>query len=780
MKAEIVLTSHNTTTLFLVDRSLSVDERKSEIEEYVNNEIKDKKSKESIGIITFGKEPMIEFPISEEIKNIRLETKPDAEFTNIQRALEFAIEYFPKDKNKRLVIFTDGKENMGDSLNVIHSFKEENINVVVYLLKSKNRKDVQLTNFNIPANIHKGERVPITLTVNSSLITDGTFYLFNSNEKILKKELHVKKGINNFEFKIPIIKNGSIDFRGEIKFKGDTNLKNNIFTKTIVGKDKPKILVIGDEDDTKNLHEILRNSEINYENYSPKQVPRTIEFLSGFDTICLVNVSHEDLTEDFETKLDICVKEQGTGLVVVGGEKTFALGGYKGTTLEKILPVKSTMKGNKKQPNTGLVLIIDASGSMDDESGGIKKIEMAKEAAMRSIEILESDDYAGVLAFSDRVEWIVPFGQAKDKEKIKKHIGKLGSRGGTLIKPALQKSLETLGNADTKVKHIILLTDGQGEKKGYEEIINGFKNNEITVSTVAFGKDSDRKLLEGISKNTKGRNYYSVDFHSIPEIFARETYLATKKYINNREFTPQIVNEAEFFKNKPIPKLKGYMGTGIKSEGNLVLKSDMDDPILAHWKYGLGNVVVWTADLNGKWSHEWIRWSGLKNQWSSIINYCLPQYSGKDMNIDITQKGASVNVFVDTGVKDSDQMVQLLIQGGKNSKEEIILNQVMAGKFKGHFNLDKKGDYALNFRLIKDNEIIKNTKRIIYLDYSPEYALDDSKNTYLYRNASMIHKGTKLFNLPIKRKNRSNTPLDFILLPIALLFFIGDIWVRKR
>ncbi|MBF8982528.1 VWA domain-containing protein [Lutibacter sp. B2] len=780
MKAEMVLTSQNTTTLFLVDRSLSVDQNKSEIEEYINAQIKDEKSKDSIGVITFGKEPMIELPISKEVKTVRLETKLDAEFTNIQKALEFAINYFPENKNKKLVIFTDGKENMGDCTDVVNVLKDENVNMMIYPLKSKKRNDVQLTNLHIPANIHKGERVPITVTIDSNIITDGTLYLFNGNEKIVQKELKVKSGVNNFEFIIAINRNGSIDLRGEIKFKGDTNLKNNIFTKTIIGKEQPKILVLGNKEDTKNLEKIVESLEINYENYDPKQVPDTIEFLSRFDIICLVNGSHEELTKEFEMNLEQCVKEQGTGFVVIGGEKTFALGGYKGTVLEKILPVESRMKGNKKQPNTGLVLIIDASGSMADESGGIKKIEMAKEAAIRSIEILEADDYVGVLAFSDRVEWIVPFEQVKDKEKIKKDIGKLGSKGGTLIKPALQKSLATLENADTKVKHIILLTDGQGEKKGYEEILNGFKDNKITVSTVAFGKDADQKLLEDISESTKGRNYYSVDFHSIPEIFARETYLATKKYINNREFRPQIVNEAEFFKNKTIPKLKGYMGTGIKNEANIILKSDMDDPILAHWRYGLGNVIVWTSDLNGKWSNEWIQWIGLQNQWSSIIDYCLPQYRGKDMNIDITQRGANVNVFLDTGVNDSNQMMKAILQGPENSKKEIPLHQVMAGKFKDDFNLDQKGDYAINFRLSKEDKVIKNAKRIIHFDYSPEYALDDSKHIPLYINASMIDKDTKVFDLPMKRKNRSNTPLDYILFPLALILFITELWMRKR
>ncbi|MCT4621797.1 MAG: VWA domain-containing protein [Marinisporobacter sp.] len=782
IKAQIIYTSQNTTTLFVVDQSLSVEKQKNQIESYINEQIKEKRGKDDFGIITFGKEPMIENPITKEFNHIKFETQVEKNFTNIEKALSFATDFFPGNTNKRLVLFTDGNENMGKTENILGKMKEKNINSYIYPLKNKNKKDVQLTDLKIPENIHKGEIVPVSAIVDANIETEGTLYLFKNENKILEKGIRVNKGNNSFTFHVPI-KEENIDFRGEIKFKEDFNPNNNILTRTILGKEETKVLIIGKKEDTKNLEGVLSSLNIEYQKNSPNEVVDTLKFLSKFDGFCLVNVSHKDLSKDFEKNLDICVKEQGKGLIVVGGEKTFALGEYKNTTLEKILPVSCRMKGNKKQPNTGLVLVIDASGSMEDESYGVKKLEMAKEAAQRSIEVLERDDYAGVLAFSDRVEWVVPFEKVEDKEKINEKIGKLASKGGTLIKPALSQSLEKLKGIDTKVKHMILLTDGQGEKQGYESLINTMKEEKITVSTVAFGKDADTHLLRDLSQHTDGRYYFAKDFHSIPEIFARETYLATKKYLNNRVFDPQIVNEAEFFRENRVPSLKGYMGTGIKQNAKLILKSDQDDPILASWKYGLGNVVTFTSDLNGKWSENWIYWEGFQKFWGNMINYCLSTYDGEGMAVEMNKEGANLDVYVDTMLLDSDQMVEMSMQGPADIKEEMLLNQIRSGKFTGEAFLEKKGDYLVTFKLKKNGEIVKKTTRSIHLDYSPEYALKDAKgleNISLALGAKLLDENTNIFTLPIEKRNRSNIPLDFILLPLALIAFIGELWVRRR
>jgi hypothetical protein len=50
-------------------------------------------------------------------------------------------------------------------------------------------------------------------------------------------------------------------------------------------------------------------------------------------------VAAGDLGTDMENLLEAAVRDLGVGLVCVGGDQTYAAGGYRGTPLEETLPV---------------------------------------------------------------------------------------------------------------------------------------------------------------------------------------------------------------------------------------------------------------------------------------------------------------------------------------------------------------------------------------------------------------------------------------------------------
>ena len=77
------------------------------------------------------------------------------------------------------------------------------------------------------------------------------------------------------------------------------------------------------------------------------------------------------------------VQDLGGGLIMLGGDQSFGLGGYYKTSLEEILPVRSDFEKEKEKPSLAMMLVIDKSGSMGGE-----KIEMAKEAARAAVELL--------------------------------------------------------------------------------------------------------------------------------------------------------------------------------------------------------------------------------------------------------------------------------------------------------------------------------------------------------------------------------------------------------
>ena len=289
--------------------------------------------------------------------------------------------------------------------------------------------------------------------------------------------------------------------------------------------------------------------------------------MSAYKSIITCNVSAENLSDGFLNSLDSYVKDMGGGFIAAGGENSFALGGYYKTPLEKVLPVQMELKGKKEIPDMSIVLVIDKSGSMTEGGGGIMKLDLAKEAAARTLESLRPNDQIGVLTFDDTNYWVVPTRKADDAEKIRDDIGTIRPGGGTSIIPALQEGYDSIKKTDTKIKHIILLTDGQAERTGYMELVEKLAGDNITVSTVAVGQGSDVQLLQDIAKGANGRFYYTDEFANIPRIFAKETFMAARAYLNNREFVPAIANAhpvLEGAAEEGLPALLGYVAASPK------------------------------------------------------------------------------------------------------------------------------------------------------------------------------------------------------------------------
>lgn len=775
--------THN-TTVFLVDNSLSVNKHKKSIEQYINSEINKKRKSDKIAVISFAKDRAIELPLTYEKRMVTLSSNLNRNFTNFEKAIDFSIDYFPRKDNRRLVLITDKKQNLGDVNKIKNKLISKNINLVVKEVEKEVEKDVQINQVKIPKNLYKQNSIPVQVEIYSNYKDKGKIYFYINDKKSISKDIGVNKGNNTFNVSLPVKDLKKLVLKTEIDFKGDENIFNNVYTleKDIVKE--PKVLVIGDGDNIKNINLLLDGMGIKRENYSPNTVVNSVNFLSDFNEIIMVNTDYNSLPKGFDENLSKAIKEFGTGFFAVGGDKSFALGNYKNTKLEEILPVSCNMKNKRKQANTGLVLLIDCSGSMNDETGGIKKIELAKKGAIEAIKALEKEDYIGVLAFSDTLEWIVPFQKAENKDKLVKDVSKLSSKGGTLIIPGLVDGINKIKSAPVKVKHMILLTDGQAEKNGFDKYVEEMKKNNITISTLGVGEDCDKDVLNYLSKSSGGRQYFSKDFTDVPKIMSKETKISQKKYINNEMFIPKENDGLFNQQGYKLPKLKGYMGTGIKKEAKLILQSQREDPILATWNYGIGKVGVWTSDLDGKWSNQWINWQGFSKYFGNIIDYFMKDKGGKYIKMDLINNGANVQILAkcDPKLYDKDIRCKAIYPNNKEQDVEMILDKNQT--FKGIFKLNEQGRYKF-IAYIKDKDtIMDSVEKSIYLDYSPEFKINNNDysldEVILQCNGKYLESDENVFKQPIITKNINHVELDFIFMPLVFLLFLLDIYLRIK
>ena len=157
------------------------------------------------------------------------------------------------------------------------------------------------------------------------------------------------------------------------------------------------------------------------------------------------------------------VRDYGGGLIMLGGEESFGLGGYYRTPIEEALPVTMEVKQKVEIPSLAVVLSIDRSGSMamtTDEK--VTKLDLAKEAAHLVVDLLDERNEVGVMSLGHRVHLgrARPAGQGQGRRSIARSRRSRRAAGPTAIRRSRSRT-RCCSTRPALLKHVIFLSDGQ-------------------------------------------------------------------------------------------------------------------------------------------------------------------------------------------------------------------------------------------------------------------------------------------------------------------------------
>ena len=304
----------------------------------------------------------------------------------------------------------------------------------------------------------------------------------------------------------------------------------------------------------------------------------------------------------------------------------------KDSGYEALLPIRMSVEEKESVDPVGLMLVIDTTDSMTRESIGVP-IDMARRGAIKCVDALNGNDYAGVITFSDDAQMLVEMTAMGDKKPVLDAINSIETADPnklTRFTGALRLACDTLKAFDgTKRKHVMFITDGSpaDAQAGFEQIAKEMRANGITLSTIVVGRLVNVvNMLENLAYIGGGRCYLVESGRDLSDIMSVDSVLSQVEYTVKAPFKPERgAYDAAFADEEEIVQLFGYVRATAKGDADVILKTPEGRPIYAVRNAGAGKAASWMSDLSGEWSRTWYASEQGKRMIQKMIHGLMPQ-----------------------------------------------------------------------------------------------------------------------------------------------------------
>ncbi len=534
--------------------------------------------------------------------------------TNLEAAISAAGTLVPADCVPKLVLISDGNQTLG---NAQEAARASAMPIFTVPLPGQPTHEVYIEAIQVPQEVRQGQPFDVEVIVHSTYSGSGAIELLDD----ARREIDLAEGENRLRFPSTASERPQMTFTARLTGFKDAYPENNEARAVVSVLGKPRVLLVDSQlDRARYLAKALRPEQIDVEVIQPDSMPKQLQ---EYQVVMLSNLPSTLLPNERMETIQPYVGEPGGGLIVLGGDRAFTAGGYRGTLLEEILPVVSEPAKDRPKPRLAMVLLIDRSASMQGRG-----IELAKQAMRRAVESLGPNDQVGILAFEDRSQWVSQIRLCSDrnKKRLIEQIDTIRVEGGTNLFPAMEQAYLALRDAYAELKHMIVLSDGLSHPGDFHALAEEIHTEGITISTVGVGDEAVGVLLEEIARLGGGHYYACRDAAEVPGVFAMETVRAGKVGVVEGPFSPRIVDRSKWpaeWNEDAIPSLLGYVQTRLKPEAQLVLAAADDDPLLAYQSYGQGTAAAFTSALHGHWAAAWTRWPQRGPFWGQVVRQVM-------------------------------------------------------------------------------------------------------------------------------------------------------------
>jgi len=763
------------TILFLVDRSASVTltSTDEEVQSRVQS-IVDEASEAQFGVIEFAKTAAVTVPLGSGTPALGMASLDDS-VSSLQSAVDLGLSLAPDKEATQLVLVSDGR--FGDLVeNSLSLAQLSGVPISVLPVGHEMPSDVSVATLSAPSLVQVGRPFEIVAELASPSGGPARLVLYRDDDIVDIQELDLSPGTTEVSITDTMEQLGASVYQAIVRGSDDPISANDDLSIHVRSTESPTVLLIG-RDDASRVSDLLEALGITYA--TADDVP-PLEVLTEYRQVILASGRLQDIATTEIEALTQFVRHLGGGILVVNGEEEVR--GFQAGAIEDLLPVTFTLPEKTEEASLAIVYLLDRSASMRSRVDGVVKIDVLKEAAIASINLLDEEALVGIVAFDRVFDWVLPIAPI-DFGAIASALHPMDAIGGTDIYFPLVDALDRLDDVEARSKHILIISDGKAgdEVRDYPGLVQRLASSaDTTLSAIAVGSAPNTTLLGTLVTAGGGSLYLADDFSTLPQVSIR----ATQRLSRERFVTGETSVEgrlAEHLVPESIPDLSGYVVSYPKESAQTLLWAG-DDPIVSTWRIGLGTVTVLNTDMSGVWTNAWFEWVQLPRLFDEILATTQPDTAATwGLAASTSFEGTTTSVLVDARNDDESYADFLDLRADLLPLEASYeMSQVSPGLYHASFPTPAKGGYTI---YVEDMTRERNLSVPLCVPYSEEYiAFGPQMETLSWiadaTGGTVLSETNALPNVA-EAAVEETRPLQYILMLAALALFLVELALRK-
>lgn len=297
----------------------------------------------------------------------------------------------------------------------------------------------------------------------------------------------------------------------------------------------------------------------------------------------------------------------GGVLVLAGRTRAFGPGGWTGSRLEALSPLVS----DPRPPGAGrlgVALLLDRSGSMAREAGGIGPEQVGGVAASLAAGLRGPNDQLAVVAFGMDAHILLPPTPAARVRASSLPVPAL-ARGGTSLGPGLLMAAGLLESIPVDARVVVAITDGRVVETGpdadseVETLIGRLRRADTRLVALLVGDDPSPGPFGRIASATGGR-VVEGSGDALPRLLSDSLLRTARGELLVPGGVPSPEPAWASRVGGTLPRVAERVRVGVQSNAR-VLARIAGDPLIAEWHFGRGRVIAIATDALGLGDGAW-------------------------------------------------------------------------------------------------------------------------------------------------------------------------------